>query len=366
MKLSGLQIFWLMFTFETGNIILLSIGPVMVDAMQDVWISYLIANVFGVLIVYIATKTALLHPRHSLVQFSKFILGKWLGTVVVIVYLFQWFSVIGNILMEYADLTITLLLPTTPSWVLYVIMLLLLIYVTYVGGIEGIGRCSEVFGPIIIISVMFLIVLCIKDFDILNLLPIYTDSGIHSIWKGSLTPIAFLGESVITLMLVSFMNEPQKAVKSAVWGITLAALTVTIVALCVLLMFGPEISAKLRHPTFDIVSYISALDFIQNLEIIAVLVWILSVFIKVSLYFFLACYGTAQLFRIKNWRKMIWITAPFFFALAQFYPNSAYSFGYMKTYWVYYALPINMVGIPLLLWGIGSLRKKHAGNHVKH
>ncbi|MFZ7947015.1 MULTISPECIES: GerAB/ArcD/ProY family transporter [Bacillaceae] len=363
MKLSGLQIFWLMFTFETGNIILLTIGPVMEDAKQDIWISYVIASLLGVLIAYAATKAAQLHPNHSLIQFSKLILGKWLGTLIVLVYLFQWFSVIGNILREFADFTITILLPTTPPWALYVTMLLLLIYVTYIGGIEGIGRCSEVFGPIIILSVILLIILSIKDFDTLNLMPVFIDSGIVSIWKGALTPLAFLGESVMMLMLVSFMNEPQKALKSAVGGIALAAFAVTIVALCVLLIFGPEISAKLRHPTFDVVSYISVMDFIQNLEIIAVLVWILSVFIKLSLYFFLACYGTAQLFKIKDWRKMIWITAPLFFALAQFFPNPSYTYGYMKTYWTHYALPINMVGIPLLLWGIGSIRKKRAGSH---
>ncbi|MBO0960476.1 endospore germination permease [Neobacillus sp. MM2021_6] len=364
MKLSGLQIFWLMFTFETGNIILLTIGPVMEDAKQDLWISYMIASFLGVFIVYIATKTALLYPKHSLVQFSRLLLGKWLGTLIVIAYLIQWFSVIGNILREFSDFTITILLPTTPPWALNLTMLLLLIYVTYVGGIEGIGRCSEVFGPIIIISVIMLVVLSIKDFDTQNIMPIFIDSGIPSIWKGTLIPLAFFGESVTMLMLVSFMNEPQKAIKSAVWGIAISAFTVCIVSLCVLLVLGPEISAKLRHPTFDVVSYISVMDFVQNIEIIAVLVWILSVFIKLSLYFFLACYGAAQLFNIKNWRKLIWIAAPLFFILAQLYPNSSYTFGYMKTFWVYYALPINMVGIPLLLLAIGSLRKKYA--HAKH
>ena len=155
MKLSGLQIFWLMFTFETGNMVLLTIGPVMEEANQDVWISYLIADILGVLIVYGATKTALLYPKHTLIQYSKIILGKLLGTVVVLIYLVQWYSVVGNILRQFADLTITLLLPTTPSWVLYLTMLLLLIYVTYIGGIEGIGRCAEVFGPIIILSVVY-------------------------------------------------------------------------------------------------------------------------------------------------------------------------------------------------------------------
>lgn len=358
MKLSGLQIFWLMFTFETGNMILLTVSPVIEDAKQDVWIAYLIASLLGVLIVYIASKTALLHPKQTLVQFSKSVFGKWIGTFVVLIYLVQWYSVVGNILREFADFTITILLPLTPPWPLFITMLLLMIYVTFIGGIEGIGRCSEVFGPIILFSVIILVIFSLKDVETINLMPVYIDTGFFSIWKGALTPLAFLGESVIILMLASFTDNPKNVVKSAVSGIALAAISATLVGLCVLLVFGPDISAKLRHPTFDVVSYLSIMDFIQNLEIIAVLVWILSVFIKLSLYFFLSCYGTAQLFKMKDWRKMIWIFGIFFFALAQFFPDTSYTFGYMKTYWTQYALPINMVGIPILLWIVTKVRKK--------
>ncbi len=177
MKLSGLQVFWLMFTFETGNVILLTINPVMQNAKQDVWIAYLIASLLGILIVYIATKTALLYPSSTLVEFSKLILGKWLGTVCVIIYFIQWYSVIGNILREFADFTITILLPKTPPWIFYLTVLLLLIYVTYLGGIEGIGRCSEVFGPIIILSVLLMTILSIKDFDVQQFSPRFCRYG---------------------------------------------------------------------------------------------------------------------------------------------------------------------------------------------
>lgn len=223
MKLSGLQIFWLVFSFEAGNMVLLTIGPVMEEANQDVWISYLIADILGVLIVYFATKTALLYPKHTLIQFSKTILGRFLGTVVVLNYLVQWYSVIGNILRQFADMTITLLLPKTPTWILFLTILLLLVYVTFIGGIEGIGRCAEVFGPIIFLSVVPLIILTIKDFQVLNFLPVFVDTGFMSIWKGALPPLAFYGESVMILMLVSFMEKPEKAIKSAVLGLLCAA-----------------------------------------------------------------------------------------------------------------------------------------------
>ncbi|WML23886.1 endospore germination permease [Neobacillus sp. OS1-33] len=363
MKISGLQVFWLMFTFETGNMILLTLSPTFQDAKQDAWISYLLAAILGILIVFVSSKAALLYPGKTLIEYSKLIFGKWLGILIVIVYLIQWYSVLGDILREFAEFTITILLPTTPMWVLVLTMLLLLIYITYSGGIEGIGRCSEVFGPIILLSVLILLILSVSIFNYKNFLPVFSDTGFVPILKGTLHPLSFLGESVMMLMLLSFMDQPNKGPKRAVWGIAAASCLVSTVAIWVLLVLGPEIASGLRHPAFDAVSYITVMDFIQNLEIIAVLIWILSVFIKLSLYFFLANYGTAQLFHIKKWRKLIWVTSTFFFILAIIFPNPTYTYIFDNTYWIYFALPVNMVGIPLLLWFVGSLRKKIQANH---
>lgn len=358
MKLSGLQIFWLMFVFHAGNIVLLTIGPTIQEAKQDAWLSYIMASILGVLIVYVVTKIALRFPKQTLILFSQSTIGRLLGILIALNYLVQWYVVVGNILRQFADFTITILLPRTPSWPLFLTMLLLIVYVTYTAGIEGIGRCAEVFGPIILLSIVILAILAVRDFRLYNVLPIIYDTTPQSIWRGALIPLSFFGESVWLLMLVSFMEDTGKAMKSAVWGMVLAAITVTLTAINVLFVLGPEVAEKLRNPAFVAISYIFVMEFIQNLSIVAIIVWILSVFIKLALYFFLACYGTAQLFKLKNWKNMIWIAAIFFFALAQFYPSITYTFGYMKTYWIYYVLPINAVGIPLMLWMIGAIRQK--------
>ena len=148
MKISGLQVFWIIFTFLTGNLFLLTMSTAISFAKQDAWISYMIATAFGILIVWIASKVALLYPHHTLIEYSKLILGKWLGTLIVIIYLFQWYSVIGNILNEFAIVAIKILLPTTPSWLFFLTMLILMVYVLFIGGVEGIGRCNRCSVPL--------------------------------------------------------------------------------------------------------------------------------------------------------------------------------------------------------------------------
>ncbi|MGG1658249.1 GerAB/ArcD/ProY family transporter [Brevibacillus sp. NRS-1366] len=361
MKLSGLQIFWIMVTFETGNTLLLTTSPAIGEAQQDVWISYLIAGVLGIFIAFAATRLSLLYSGQTLIQFSQTILPKWMGKILLISYFIQWYSVIGVILREFADFTITILFFRTPMWLIILTMLLLMIFLTYQGGIEGIGRCSELFGPIILVSIFLVVMLSLPNTEWNRILPVYVDNGMSSIWKATLLPASFFGECVMLTMLLSFMEKPEQGPSRAMWGVGIAGLVVFISTLCIIFVFGPALSAKMSHPFFDMARYISIAGFIQNIDLLIVLIWIMSVFIKLSLYFFICSYGTAQWLNIKDWRKLIWGVALVVFVQSLLYPDVTVSdVKYVTQYWIPYAFTINMVGIPLILWLIGTIRKKYS------
>lgn len=359
MKINGLQLFWIIFTFQTGNMLLLAVSLTIIEAKQDAWISSLLSIMFGIVLVLIAAKAALYYPKQTLIEFSKKILGSWIGTIIVIIYFLQWYTVIGNILGEFAQFTITILLPRTPAWPLILTMMIVIIYNTYIGGIEGIGRLSEVFGPLVLLMLLLLVFLTLPNLNFEKVMPVFYDNGFIPILRGSLAPLSFLGESVILMMLVAFMDDPKHAASRAIWAMILAGIFVTITTSNVIMIFGSNISSKLLFPAIDMIRFISFMDFIQNLEIVAVLIWILSVFIKVSIYFFAASYGTAQLFKLKDWKKAIWFVAIVTYLLAIFQPTiTLFGIEYVKKYWVRYALPINMVGLPMLLFIIGGIRKR--------
>ncbi|WP_394238656.1 endospore germination permease [Niallia oryzisoli] len=363
MKITGLQIYWIMVSILVGNTLLITVSPAIKAAKQDVWISFLLAGLGGVLLVFLAAKTALLHPKHTLIEYGKLIFGKWIGTFLAILYLVYWYSVIGDILGEFSEFVNIILLPRTPPWVLFLTILLLMIYIAYLGGIEGVARCSEVFGPIILVSFLFLIFFTLPNLQMAHVLPVYSDTGLYPIVKGSLYPLSFLGESVFMLMLISFMDQPEQGTRRAVWGVFSAAVLLNISALFVILVFGPEVAANLKYSAFEMIRFINVMNFIQNLEILAVLIWILSLFVKLSLYFFMAAYGTAQLFHIKDWKKLIVLVACLSFILATIFSNySLYGMEYMEYFWLPFVLSLNMAGIPLLLWIVGSFRKKRAAS----
>ncbi|MFB5192380.1 GerAB/ArcD/ProY family transporter [Alicyclobacillus fastidiosus] len=360
MKISSVQIFWMMASMEIGMTVLLSMSPSIGDAKQDAWISMLIATSAVLLIVFIATKLSLLYPNQTLIQFSQIILGKWLGKIIVIPFFVMWYTVTGIILRQSSDFLHLALFRRTPLWAIILLALILMVYATYLGGIEGIGRCSEFLGPVIIIALTVVLVLSVKNMHWTRILPVYHDSGGAAILKGAISPFSFLGESVMITMLVGFMSKPQEALSRAMWGVGLACVFLIGTTLGVILTFG-SLAAKMWYPFFDMVRYVSVMEFIQNIDAVIVVVWLCSVFIKLSLYTFIASYGTAQWLGVTNWRKLIWFVSLIVFILALVPANAdVSSIDYPTKFWVPYVVPINMVGIPLLLLTVGTIRKKWA------
>ncbi|RAP77435.1 GerAB/ArcD/ProY family transporter [Paenibacillus montanisoli] len=357
MKISGYQLFWLIFTMEFCMTALFTISPTVSLAKQDAWISMIIATLISLLVIFIAVKLSLLYPEKTFIQYSQLILGKWLGKIIIFIYFCVWISVIGIILREYADFVYLALFSSTPLWFIILVMLGAMVYVTYSGGIRGIGRCSEIIGPVTVVGIILIILFSFKDWDWLKLLPVYYNTGYVSIAKASLSPASFLGESVIVIMLISFMTKPNQAMTSSVLGVAAASIAVLVMTFIVIMVFGPNISAKLIYPLYSAVTFISVMEFIQNVDVLAVLLWIIGIFIKLSLYLFITSYGTAQFFHIKKWKHTIWFIALIVFGIALL-PRSINDSQVYAKFWLAVILPVNILGIPLLLWIIGSIRKK--------
>lgn len=358
MKISGYQLFWLIFTMEFGMTAIFTVSPAVFLAKQDAWISIILATLIGLFTTFVAVKLSLLYPEQTFIQYCQSILGKWLGTIILVPYFLMWISVTGNILREYADFVFISLFSSTPLWSVILIMLGAVVYVTYSGGLRGIGRCSEIIGPISAIGGILIIIFSIKDWDWLRILPVYSNTGLLHIAKGSLIPASFLGESFMVVMLIAFLSKPQRAMISSLSGVLVASVAILAMTMVVILVFGPNLPAKFIYPLYSAVSYISVMEFIQNVDVLVVLLWIIGIFIKLSLYLFIISYGTAQLFHMKKWKHAIWLIAAIVFVISLLPRNTNDTMDYAK-FWSAVIYPVNLVVIPLLLWIIGAIRKKN-------
>lgn len=357
MKITGWQLFWIVGTVEVVMAVWLRISPAVEIAQQDAWLSMLLSCVLGVAITYLVVRVGMLHPGRSLAQFSQELLGSWLGKLVTIPYFAAWFILSGDVLRSFADFIHLVLLDRTPVWLLMAMIVGAAVYLTGTSGITGIGRFCEIAGPVTIITLLISFLLNAWNTKWSDLLPVIGDASLTEIVKASLAPASFLGESFMLLVLLSFISSSKHILRKSMMSVVYTGIMVTMATVMVLLVFGPEVAKELRFPYFMMVRSINILNFIQNLDILVIFIWIFGVFAKISLYLFITSYEMAQCFRIKSWRRLIWFSAPVIFTIGMWIPNEE-TIMVLQKLWETIVIPICAIAIPLCLWIVTSAKRK--------
>ncbi|WP_214630323.1 GerAB/ArcD/ProY family transporter [Paenibacillus agaridevorans] len=357
MKISGLQLFWLIVNTITGLGILFTLSPAIAEAKQDAWISITLAGIIGLCMMILAVKVSLLYPKQTFIQYSQTILGKWLGKILVVPFFMMWYSVSGIILRNSTEFIYVALFNETPLIVLSIVMLILAIYVVYTGGLEGIARCSELIGPIIILMLLGTFILSLNQLDWQQLTPVYADSGWKSILKGATPLVAFYGDIILFVMVFYFLTDFRQIFTRSMWGMAVSSILTIIATAMIIMTFGPTIPSRMWFPFLSMTRFISVLGFIENVDIFVVIIWMFSVFIKLSLYLFVTIYGTAQWLNMKDWKKLIWIVVPIVFLYSLLPRNIAEVAVNFQQSLIPRALLVYACVFLLLLWIVGLIRQ---------
>lgn len=176
-------------------------------------------------------------------------------------------------------------------------------------GIEVFFRISEVCFFIIVFMLFTLILLefasGIVEFN--HLRPVL-ENGWKPIFK-SLFPgtVTFpFGEMITFTMLLPFLNNKEKAKKIGIVGIALSGLTLTLITIMHIAVAGSDVRERSSFPFLTAVSYINIADFVQRLDTVVIISMVILGFVKITVFFFCAMNGTAELFKIGNPKKLIY------------------------------------------------------------
>lgn len=353
-KISQKQGILMVVMFIIGSSSLMVMG---LEAKNDIWIAILLAGAASVLIMLIYAKLLSVLPNKDFYETLEFFLGK-VGSKIVI-FLLTWFcfDLCAIVLRNYGQFVITVGLPETPIMVAMLTIIILCAFAVK-SGIEVLGRWTESFVLFVIAFLIISVVLLTKNMEINNLLPIY-DNGLKPILKGTLGVITFpFAETVVFLLVFPAFKKGVSVKKVFLKGLALGGITILITSLADLLVLGCSISENMYYPTYSAFATTHFGDFIHRLESFAAIVFIVAVFLKVSILLFGAVKGTSRLLGFKNQNFII---IPIMLLVLNF---ALFSFDSMMYYhewvfkiWPYYA-PVFEIIIPLIVLIIIQIRLK--------
>jgi spore germination protein KB len=342
--ISNTELWTLMFVFMVASSMSLPIGY---TTGHDSWISAVIGSLAGLCIAWIYATLCRKFPQKSVVHIAQTLLGTWMGKAIGLLYAGYGFQLGAYVLRNFEDLTATVLLPRTPSVVISLIMISISAWAAY-QGIEVICRCALLLMLFVVLQSIIFTVLSIPDMKPGNLFPVL-ESGWRSVFDGAVQIAAFpLGETVLFVMIIPFVDSAQRVKKTVVSVIGMAGILLIAAHFINILVLG-DLASKQIFPSYTSSMYISVGDFFERIEPIVFTVWVFGEFTKLTVCLFAASLALAQTLGSRDYRIYIVPLGLAILELSLFlHPNQLDVIEFQKHIWPWLSVPFQL-GIPLFL-----------------
>ncbi|TQR31028.1 GerAB/ArcD/ProY family transporter [Brevibacillus brevis] len=354
--ISARQFMILVALFGIGDAILYVPSLTATAAKQDAWISTLIGWGEGFLLTYLYVSLSMRYPNKSIFQFSKEILGKWMGKVVAVLFISYFFIDASLMLMEIGDFVTTQIMQETPIEIILVLFLVIIVMGVR-SGTETFSRVSELLFPYFLLLFFVLIAFIFPQIKIENAKPVLAH-GIAPVIGGNFRYAGYLLETVILIVLFPLVNRPARAAKAYILGILLVNFFLAMITAVAILVLGADITILLTYPSYTLAQKISIGNFFERIEVLMAVIWFITLFVKITVCYYATSYGIAYTLGLRDYRHltlplgMIMIVV----ALATM-PNRPYFDAFVSDIWMPYSLTYGLF-LPVLLLSMGALRKK--------
>jgi len=360
-KISIRQFTILVILFTIGTAILIIPAPIALIAKQDAWISALMGIGMGVLLMLLYSALGSQYPGLTLVEMNERLLGKWIGKIVSLGFLYFAFITSSELLYFVGDFLATQIMPDSPLPSLNVLFAVILLMGVRLG-LEVFARAAEILFPLCILLFLILVIFIVPEIDIKNMKPMFNAGATNIIQAGMMfTSVASV--PVVSMLMIGpvCVNEPQKIRKAFVMGTLIGGIFLFIVIILTVLVLGADFTARQAYPSYVLAKRVNVGHFLQRIEAIVAIMWIITIYFRMMIYYYSAVVGIAQIFKIKDYRSL---TLPLGFIAVIFsliiHPNEAHSIHYNERYWPMFASTFGIF-LPLLLLVVSFYRNKMAG-----
>ncbi len=302
-KITTRQLFYLLFIPRTTVVISFLPALTSADALQDAWLSALLAFLPSMLIIILIGKLALKFPEKDIVGYSVELLGKIPGKLLLLFYFFLFLLIASTDLRLYAGVIKTGFLVRTPLVVTAAVMMLAVVAVVY-AGLEPLGRCADVIFPVFLLLLVAGLLFPLVRADYQNLQPVLA-RGWPPVIMGSIIPAAITVQYLHMSIIIPSVNEPQKALRAALWSLVLGIFFLILISIQVVSVLGAEEGSRSLFPVFRMLRAVRFSRFWERVEAVNIFGWGLGIFITLALGLYFCAWLFSRLLGLKDYRPLL-------------------------------------------------------------
>jgi spore germination protein (amino acid permease) len=288
--------------------------PVNLLIVPKVLTSYLGNNAWLAIIASLVPGTLIIYIYYSIIKKSlqpfPLLLEEHLGIIpgITLSFIYVFFFILASsltlrIFVEFIESNV---LPGTPISV-FIGVMLITAFLGIKSGLTNIARMAELITYVGVPFTFLMIALTLThNPDFGNLKPFAYMSS-----KGFASALIFATMPLLNMfpMLTLFHHFQQNSFKPMFQVLLSYILLMSLITISTVVALGGQNSSLFTFPAFVAIRLVSIGDFIQNIDIIFIGVWIMGIFGVLSIWWFMACYTIQQVFNLHDYRFLAAPTA---------------------------------------------------------
>jgi len=357
-KISARQFGILVALYSIGTSILIIPTVMAAEVKQDAWIAALLGVGFSLLLAGLYVTVGNLIPAMSFVTLMEELLGKWLGKAISLTLVFFAFITASELLYIVGNFITTQIMPETPMQSITIVFTCVVIMGVRLG-IETLARLAEILFPLFVFLFLVLVILISPQVEVEKIQPVL-EADFKDLLRAAIyfTSVFSLSTVILLMVFPASVNRPKEAKKTLFSGTIIAGIALIVIIALSILVLGVEITQRQTYPSYALAKKINVGNFLQRIEIIMAGMWLITIYFKLSCYFYVSVLGLAQILNAKDYR---FLTLPMGFVMVALsmvvHPNVLHSVEYNKEPWLSYVSTYGLF-LPLLLLGVYAFRKK--------
>lgn len=231
----------------------------------------------------------------------EFVLGKIAGKIIGFTYILVFLFGTAFTLSYFVYLISSSIVPDTPLSV-YIGAMLLTGYYALKTGLQNIARVAEVlFIAALPVGLLLIVAGLLQNPTVSNILPLLP-SNYRALGTASFHSFFVVGDMIAILVLAYYAMDRRKLTKTLYQVLfTYVGLT-AFIALGIIINFGPVMANLVSFPTFKLIRGITLGDFLQNIDVVFIGIWIIAIFGSIMVKWFLLCHTIQSVFGLQDYR----------------------------------------------------------------
>ena len=214
-------------------------------------------------------------------------LGHLAGNIALLVFAVWLTFYAGFLLRSGADRFVTAIYPKSAPGVFIWVMLLLSL-IAALGRTRALGRCAEIFRPLLLVALGAVIVFAFANFQVKNLLPV-TPRDTVPVLLGAVPEINVVGLILLDAAFAEGLTQKDGGRKRrfGTWAV-IACCFMAVLTAASIGRFGATFTSDMANPFFVLVRNTQLFGAVQRIEALVTALWVLPDFVLVTFVLMLA------------------------------------------------------------------------------